>query len=37
MVPREKILKSGSLKSLEIQVEVMHMKCFCERFVVWNP
>ena len=25
----ETILKSGSLKTLEIQVEVMQMKCFC--------
>ena len=25
----EKNLKSGSLKSLEMQVEVMQMKCFC--------
>ena len=32
-----KILKSGSLKSLEMQVEVMQMKFFCERFILWNP
>ena len=31
------ILKSGSLKSLEMQVEVMQMNFFCERFILWNP
>ena len=27
------ILKSGSLNSLEMQVEVLQMQCLCERFV----